>query len=50
MDLDKNQLFIVGNKDIKKVPKCNMKLNMKNGDDGNNIVEIVEKENNTKTK
>ena len=27
-----------------------MKLNMKNGDDGNDIVEIVEKEDNTKNK
>ena len=29
LDLDKNWLFIAGNGDIKKVPKCNIKLNLK---------------------
>ena len=27
MDVDKNQVFIAGNGDTKKVPKCNVKLN-----------------------
>ena len=50
MDVDKNWVFIAGNGDIKKVPKCNVILNMKNGDDGNDKVEIVEKEDNTQNK
>ena len=29
MDVDKNLVFIAGNEDIKKVPKCNVILNMK---------------------
>ena len=50
MDVDKNWVFVAGNGDIEKVPKCNVKLNMKNNDDGNDIVKIVEKEDNTKNK
>ena len=50
IDIDKNWVFIAGNGYIKKVPKCNVKLNMKNSDDGNDIVEIVEKEDKTKNK
>ena len=50
MDVDKNWVFIAGNGDIKKVSKCNVNLNMKNCDDGNDIVEIVEKEDSTKNK
>ena len=35
LDVDKNWVFIAGNGDIKKVPKCNVQLNMKNCDDCN---------------
>ena len=50
MDVDKNWVFIAGNGDIKKVPKCNVKLNMKASDDGNDVEEDVEKDESTKTK
>ena len=50
MDVDKNWVFIAGNGDIKKVPKCNVKLNMKASDDGNDVEENVEKDNSTKNK
>ena len=43
MDLDKNWVFIAGNGDTKKVPKCNVKLNIKASDDGNYVEEDVEK-------
>ena len=29
LDVDKNWIFVAGNGDIKKVPKCNVKLNVK---------------------
>ena len=39
LDVDKNWIFIVGNGDIKKVPKCNVKLNMKASNEGKDIEE-----------
>ena len=39
-----NWVWVVANGDIKKVPKCNVKLNMKNGNAENNMVAIFEKE------
>ena len=50
MDVDKNWVFIAGNGDIKKVPKCNVKLNMKTNGDSNNVEEDIEKEDSTKNK
>ena len=33
-DVDKNWIFVAGNGDIKKVPKCNVKLNVKASNEG----------------
>ena len=37
MDIDKNWVFIAGNGNIKKVPKCNIKLNMKASNEGEDL-------------
>ena len=54
LDVDKNWIFIAGNGDIKKVPKCNVKLNMKASNDSKDLEEDKEdqtdQEDNTKNK
>ena len=42
--MDNNYLFIKKYGDRRKVPKCNVKLNVKNSNDDYEIVEIDEKE------
>ena len=39
LDVDKNWIFSTGNGDIKKVPKCNGKLNVKASNEGKEIEE-----------
>ena len=50
LDVDKNWIFIAGNGDIKKVPKCNVKLNMKASNDSKDLEEDTDQEDNTKNK
>ncbi len=42
LDVDKNWILIAGNGDIKKVPKCNVKLNVKVRNEGKEIEEDKE--------
>ena len=42
LDVDKNWIFIAGNGDIKKVPKCNVKLNIKASNEGKDLEEDKE--------
>ena len=39
LGVDKNWVFISGNGDIKKVPKCNVKLNMKPSNESKDLEE-----------
>ena len=42
LDVDKNWIFVAGNGDIKKVPKCYVKLNVKASNEGKEIEEDKE--------
>ena len=50
LNVDKNWVFIARNGDIKKVPKCNIKLNIKINGEDNDVEEDIEKEDDTKNK
>ena len=43
-DVDNNYVFVKTNGDRRKVPKCNVKLNVKNGDGDVEIIEADDKE------
>ena len=42
--MDNNYIFVKTNGDRRKVPKCNVNLNVKNNNDDNEIVELDKKE------
>ena len=43
LDVDKNWVFIAGNGDIKKVPKCNVKSNIKTNNESSDLEEEKKK-------
>ena len=49
-DVDNNYVFVKTNGDRRKVPKCNVKLNVKNGDGDDEILEADDKEEKDKQK
>ena len=49
-DVDNNYIFVKTNGDRRKVPKCNVKLNVKNNNDDDEVLEIDEKEEKDKEK
>ena len=49
-DVDNNYIFVKTNGDRRKVPKCNVKLNVKNGDGDDEILEADDKEEKDKQK
>ena len=49
-DVDNDNIFIAKNGDRRRVPKCTVKLNVKNSNDDDEILEIDEKEEKDKEK
>ena len=49
-DVDNNYIFVKMNGDRRKVPKSNVKLNAKNGDGNDEILEIDDREDKDKQK
>ena len=49
-DVDNNYIFVKTNGDRRKVPKCNVKLNVKNGDGDDEILETDDREEKDKQK
>ena len=49
-DVDNNHIFVKTNGDRRKVPKCNVKLNAKNSDGDDEILEIDDREEKDKEK